>query len=80
MPPDIRKIVDDAGRHAWDEARTAAQAGNEAAVTKMQSLGVQFTTPDLAPFRQAVKPFIAEWAERTDSTALVAEIEKAVKA
>lgn len=80
LPPDIQKVIDEAGREAWDEARTAAQAGNEAAVGKMASLGEQFTTPDLADFKAAVRPFLADWAKSTGSTELLDSIQQAVKA
>lgn len=80
LPPDVQKIITDAGRQAWTEARTSAQQGNETAVEKMASLGVQYTTPDLAPFREAVRPFVAEWAKNTGSTELVEQIQKAVQA
>jgi TRAP-type transport system periplasmic protein len=80
LPPDIQKAVDDAGHQAWGEARTAAQVGNEAAVGKMETLGEQFTTPDLAPFKEAVRPFLTDWAKSTNATELLGSIQQAAKA
>jgi tripartite ATP-independent transporter DctP family solute receptor len=79
LPPDVQKAMDDAGHQAWDEARTAAQAGNETALTKMGSLGEHFTTPDLTPFKEAVRPFLTDWAKANGATALLDRIQQAAK-
>lgn len=80
LPPAVQKIVDAAGKQAWDEARTAAQLANEQALAQLRKLGEHFTSPDLAPFKAAVRPYWAEWAKSTGATATLAAIVSTLRA
>lgn len=74
LPPSMQKVIDEAGKQAWDEARAAAQIGNESALTKLQKLGEVITTPDLKPFREAVHPYWSEWAKSAGATEILDEV------
>jgi tripartite ATP-independent transporter DctP family solute receptor len=76
LPADVQKAVEGAAKEAWNAEREAAKAGNEKAEGELEKLGVKFSNPDLAPFRQAVTPFWNEWASRTGSSEIVAAIQK----
>jgi tripartite ATP-independent transporter DctP family solute receptor len=76
LPPEVRKIVDEAGLEVWRAQRAAAQADNEKAEADLARKGLTFATVDLKPFQAAVRPFWDEWAKKTGSAALIEAIQK----
>jgi tripartite ATP-independent transporter DctP family solute receptor len=76
LPPDVQKIVQDSAREAWTWARDTAKSGNEKAEEELAKLGAQFTSPDVKPFQEAVRPYWSEWATKTNSADLVEAIQK----
>lgn len=74
LPDDVKQIVDEAAREAWHAQREAAQAGNAEAEEVLEGLGVTFTDPPAAPFREAVRPYWDEWGQRNDAADLVESI------
>ncbi len=62
LSPDQQKAIQEAATEAWNAQREAAQKQNEQAEKDLEGLGVAFTSPDLQPFRDAVKGFWDEWA------------------
>jgi TRAP-type transport system periplasmic protein len=76
LPPDVQTIVMESAREAWHSTREAARAGNEKAEEELKKLGVQFTSPDVKPFQDAVRPYWSEWATKTGSADIVEAIQK----
>lgn len=76
LAPDIQKAIDESAIEAWHAQRAAAQAGNEKAEADLENLGVKFTTVDIKPFQNAVRPFWDEWAAKTGSVEIVESIQK----
>ena len=76
LPPDVQKTVQQSASEAWGWAREEAKAGNEKAEEQLAKLGVQFTSPDVKPFQEAVRPYWSEWAAKTNSADIVEAIQK----
>jgi tripartite ATP-independent transporter DctP family solute receptor len=76
MDSDTKKLITDAARQAWSDAGQVAQKGNQDAETQLQGLGVSFTSPDLAPFRTAVQPWLQEWGNANGTSDWIAQIQK----
>jgi tripartite ATP-independent transporter DctP family solute receptor len=70
-----QKAVQEAATEAWHAQRDAAQQQNEKAEKDLEGLGVAFTTPDLGPFREAVRPLWNEWAEGAGAEEQLAAIQ-----
>lgn len=62
LSPEQQQAIQEAATEAWNAQRDAAQKQNEQAEKDLEGLGVAFTSPDLQPFRDAVKGFWDEWA------------------
>jgi tripartite ATP-independent transporter DctP family solute receptor len=64
LPPDLQKLVQDAARAAAKAERADVIRRDDQALETLRSKGVTIITPNLAPFRDAVKPvyqsYIAE--------------------
>ena len=68
-------IIQQAANDIWiGKQRKTAEQGNINAEKKLESLGVVFTTPDPAPFREAVKPLWMEWANKNKAVDLVEQV------
>ncbi len=76
LPPDVQKIVQDSAKEAWHGARDAAKVGNEKAEEELAKLGAQFTSPDVKPFQDAVRPYWSEWATKANASDTVEAIQK----
>jgi len=76
LPVDQQQIIAAAAKDAWNAQREAAKLGNEKAEADLEKLGVKFTSPDLTPFRDAVKPLWTEWAGKAGATEILAEMQK----
>jgi tripartite ATP-independent transporter DctP family solute receptor len=76
LPADVQRIVQQSGREAWHWTRDAARSANEKAEEELVKRGVQFTSPDVKPFQQAVRPYWTEWAAKTNSADIVEAIQK----
>jgi tripartite ATP-independent transporter DctP family solute receptor len=70
-----QRAVQEAATEAWHAQRDAAQQQNEQAEKDLEGLGVAFTTPDLEPFREAVRPLWNEWAESAGAQEQLAAIQ-----
>ena len=76
LPADAQTAIKQAATKAWGETREAARKDNQRAEDELKKLGVVATDPDLKPFREAVRPFWTQWAEKNQTTALVDAIQK----
>ena len=76
LPADVQKIILDSAKEAWTWTREQAKAGNEKADTELEKLGVKFTSPDVKPFQDAVKPYWSEWATKNNANDIVDAIQK----
>jgi len=56
LDPELRKAVEVAAREATEAERAEAQARFQLALDGIKAAGLSFTHPDLAAFREAVKP------------------------
>ena len=43
---------------------------------ELAKLGVQFTSPDVKPFQEAVRPYWNEWAAKNNAADIVEAIQK----
>jgi tripartite ATP-independent transporter DctP family solute receptor len=57
LPPDLQKIVLEAGAEATQKQRAGSQAAVKEVVGKLEKAGMKINrVPDIAPFRESVKP------------------------
>jgi tripartite ATP-independent transporter DctP family solute receptor len=76
LPADVQKIIEDSAKEAWRATRDEAKAGNEKAEAELAKLGVKFTSPDVKPFQDAVRPYWNEWATKNKAADIVEAIQK----
>src|SRR4051812_18114111 len=74
LPKDQQAVVQEAASDAWGEQRDAAKRQNEQAEKELERLGVSFTSPDLVPFRNAVKSFWDQWGKAAGVQQQIASI------
>ena len=68
-------IVQQAANEIWiGQQRKTAEQGNIDAEKELVKRGVKFTSPELAPFQEAVRPLWMEWAKKNDAVDLVNEV------
>jgi len=68
-------IIQEAANDIWiGKQRKTAEQGNIDAEKELEKHGVKFTTPDLAPFREAVRPLWTEWAKQNNAGDLVEQV------
>lgn len=70
LSPEDQAIVLEAAEIATPVQREASREMEERLVGELESLGMEVTHPDLAPFREAVQPVIDKWKD-TVGTELV---------
>lgn len=70
LSPEDQAIVLEAARIATPVQREASREMDERLVGELETLGMEVTRPDLAPFREAVQPVIDKWKD-TVGTELV---------
>jgi tripartite ATP-independent transporter DctP family solute receptor len=67
-----QNIIAEAANEIWiNKQRKTAEGGNISAENKLMELGVEFTDPDLEPFRKAVRPLWTDWGEKYNAMDLV---------
>ena len=75
LSPPHQEIIQKAANEVWiEKQRKTAEQGNVNAEKELEKLGVKFTTPDLAPFREAVKPLWMDWAKQHNVVDLVEQV------
>lgn len=60
IPDDLKPVVIEASKEARDFMRKQMNDQEATVMKQMEAKGVKFTKPDLAPFKKAVEPAIAE--------------------
>ena len=65
LPEDLQKVVRDAAQKAAEYHTKLFVDGEKELVTFFEKQGVTVTHPDLAPFKEAMKPFYAEFVKQT---------------
>ncbi|GHG31444.1 TRAP transporter substrate-binding protein [Paracoccus aerius] len=70
LSPEDQAIMLEAAEIATPVQREASREMEERLVGELETLGMEVTYPDLAPFREAVQPVIAKWKD-TVGTELV---------
>ncbi|RJE78615.1 DctP family TRAP transporter solute-binding subunit [Paracoccus sp. JM45] len=63
LSPDDQAIMIEAAEIATPVQRAASKEMGERLVGELETLGMQVTRPDLAPFRAAVQPVIDKWKD-----------------
>ncbi|MCC6195886.1 MAG: TRAP transporter substrate-binding protein [Burkholderiales bacterium] len=71
---DTQQAILDAARESMAWQRAEAPASEKAFEQKMRASGVTFTSPDPAPFRQAVEPFYKEYGDKINAAALIKKV------
>jgi tripartite ATP-independent transporter DctP family solute receptor len=74
LPADTQKIIQDAATESLAWQRDYAPTSEKNYEQKMKDAGVAFTTPDVAPFRQAVEPFFKEYGDKINANDLIKSI------
>jgi len=65
LPADLQKVVKDAAQKAAEYHTKLFVDGEKDLVTFFEKQGVTVTHPDLAPFKEAMKPFYADFVKQT---------------
>ena len=65
LPADLQKVVKDAAQKAAEYHTKLFVDGEKDLVTFFEKQGVTVTYPDLAPFKEAMKPFYADFVKQT---------------
>ena len=65
LPADLQKVVRDAAQKAAEYHTKLFVDGEKELVTFFEKQGVTVTHPDLAPFKEAMKPFYADFVKQT---------------
>ncbi len=71
LPADTQKIIQDAAAESLTWQRGYAPQSEKEYEEKMKAAGVTFTSPDVAPFRQAVEPFFKEYGDKINANDLI---------
>ena len=64
LPEDLQKVVRDAAQVASEYHTKLFQEGEQNLIDFFKSKEVTVTTPDLAPFKEAMRPYYAEFVEK----------------
>ena len=65
LPADLQKVVRDAAQKAAEYHTKLFVDGEKELVTFFEKQGVTVTRPDLTPFKEAMKPFYADFVKQT---------------
>lgn len=74
LPADTQKIVQDAASESLSWQRGYAPTSEKEYEQKMKDAGVTWTSPDVAPFRQAMEPFFKEYGDKINANDLIKKI------
>ncbi|OOF51332.1 sialic acid TRAP transporter substrate-binding protein SiaP [Rodentibacter trehalosifermentans] len=67
LPEDLQKVVKEAAENAAKYHTQLFAEGEKELVAFFEKQGVTITRPDLVPFKEAMKPFYAEFVKQTGS-------------
>lgn len=81
LPEDLQKVVKDAAAKAAEYHTKLFKDGERDLVDFFKSKGVTVTTPDVKPFREALKPYYDEYLSKTGASGkqAIEEISKLIK-
>lgn len=77
LPADIQKIIVDAAAESQAWQRDYAPTSEKTFEQKMKDAGVTWSSPDVAPFRQAVQPFYKEVGDKINGNDFIKKIQDA---
>ncbi|SHL97594.1 tripartite ATP-independent transporter solute receptor, DctP family [Paracoccus solventivorans] len=65
LDPEVAKLIEDTGYEIGVESQKVAAQDEADALEAMKAVGVEVTTPDVAAFKEATKPFYEQFPEWT---------------
>ncbi|WKT00595.1 sialic acid TRAP transporter substrate-binding protein SiaP [Gallibacterium salpingitidis] len=81
LPEDLQKVVKDAAVKAADYHTKLFEEGEASLISYFEKKGMTVTKPDLAPFKEAMKPYYEEYIKKTgkEGEEAIAEINALTK-